>query len=56
MQNNNRFNSVYATSPERKTLAVSSKPQSIKSKMNIAIIGTSAAIGLETVKRGINRF
>jgi hypothetical protein len=43
-------------SPARGTLAVSLKQKSIKkSKMNITIIGASAGIGLETVKRGLNR-
>jgi putative NADH-flavin reductase len=32
-----------------------SKPKSIKSKMNITIIGASGGIGLETVRRGLDR-
>jgi len=31
------------------------KPKSIKSKMNITIIGASGGIGLETVRRGLDR-
>ncbi len=39
-----------------KTFAFSLKPETIKkSNMNISIIGASAGIGLEAVKRGLNR-
>jgi putative NADH-flavin reductase len=53
---NPRFAQLFfGTLQNRSVSAVSSKQKSKKSKMNITIIGASAGIGLETVKRGLNR-